>query len=68
MASKHIFLSINPSLYAALEKKAKANMMSVNELITDTMRRSVLAQKSGKSPKSGDPIMDYFSRPKTKKK
>ena len=70
---KHVLLTLNPDLHAALQKRAKANMMNTQELITDTLRKSIIpspqAGKAGR-PKAGmsyDPLMDYFSKPKKKK-
>ena len=71
MAGKKVLLTLNPEMYAVLEEKAKASLMTIQELITDTLRRSILSAaqpvkkgKAGRPPKVEEPFIEYFSRKK----
>ena len=69
MAGKKILLTLNHEMYAVLEKKAKSSLMTMQELITDTLRRSILANpekksRAGRPPKVDEPFIEYFSRKK----
>lgn len=69
MAGKKILLTLNPEMYAVLEEKAKSNLMTMQELITDTLRKAILSSqqptkkgKAGRPPKVDEPFLEYFSR------
>ena len=70
MAGKKILLTLNPEMYAYLEEKSKSSMMTMQELITDTLRRVIVASqqqpvkkgKAGRPPKVDEPFLEYFSR------
>ena len=71
MAGKKILLTLNLEMYAFLEAKAKANLMTMQELIADTLRKSILVSqqpvkkgKAGRPPKVDEPFLEYFSRKK----
>ncbi len=71
MSGKRILLTLNAEMHAALEEKAKCSMMTMQEFITDTLRRLVLAaQKPAKKSRAGrpmkvdEPFLEYFSRKK----
>ena len=70
MESKKILLTLNPEMYSALEGHAKANLMTMQELITNTLRKCVLHAaeakkgKAGRPPKVDEPFLEYFSRKK----
>ncbi len=60
MPGERVLLTINTVMYKALKKKAEDNLMTIQELIADTLRKSILA--SGKSKKQKTQFIDYFSR------
>ena len=71
MAGKKILLTLNPDMYSYLEEKSKSSMMTMQELITDTLRKVILASqepaqksKAGRPPKVDEPFLEYFSRKK----
>jgi hypothetical protein len=70
MAGKKLLLTLNPEIYAELEGYAKANYMTMQELITSTLRKCILyaveAKKGrpGRPPKVDEPFLEYFSRKK----
>ena len=70
MAGKKVLLTLNPEMYAELEGHAKANFMTMQELITNTLRKCVLyaaeakKSKAGRPPKVDEPFLEYFSRKK----
>ena len=70
MASKKVLLTLNPEMYSELEGHAKANFMTIQELITNTLRKCVLyaaeakKSKAGRPPKVDEPFLEYFSRKK----
>ena len=68
MAGKKVLLTLNPDMYSELEGHAKANFMTMQELITNTLRKCVLYAaeakkgKAGRPPKVDEPFLEYFSR------
>ena len=69
MEGKKILLTLNPEMYAYLEEKAKSSMMTMQELITYTLRKVILASqqpagksKAGRPPKVDEPFLEYFPR------
>ena len=70
MAGKKVLLTLNPEMYAELEGYAKANFMTMQELIANTLRKCVLYAaeakkgKAGRPPKVDEPFLEYFSRKK----
>ena len=70
MAGKKVLLTLNPEMYAELEGYAKANFMTMQELITNTLRKCVLYAAEAKKSKAGrllkvdEPFLEYFSRKK----
>lgn len=66
---KHIMLTLNPEMFAIVEQKAKAKIMSVQEFIIDTLRTNILQtsephkkSKAGRPHKIDDQFIEYFSR------
>ena len=71
MEGKKILLTLNPEMYSVLEEKAKVSMMTIQELITDTLRKVILTSqqpvkkgKAGRPPKVDEPFLEYFLRKK----
>ena len=71
MAGKKILLTLNPEMYAYLEEKAKSSMMTMQELITYTLRKVIFASqqpagksKAGRPKKVDEPFLEYLSRKK----
>ena len=69
MAGKKILLTLNPEMYDYLEQKSKGSFMTMQELITDTLRKVIVASqqpvkkgKAGRPPKVDEPFLEYFSR------
>ncbi len=62
MAGQRILLTLNPKVYKALKQKADKSLMTLQELISDTLRKSVLSQKAGKKSKTGDQFLEQFSK------
>ncbi|MEK6984615.1 MAG: hypothetical protein AABX33_08630 [Nanoarchaeota archaeon] len=69
MAGKKVLLTLNPEMYAELEETAKSNYMTIQELITNTLRKCLLyaaesqkKSKAGRPPKVDEPFLEYFSR------
>lgn len=60
MAGKRILLTLNPKVHEALKQKADKNLMTLQELISDTLRKSILNQKTRK--KTGDQFLEQFSK------
>jgi len=58
---KTILLTVPDDIYSALKKRAKAQMTTVQEVIRETLVRSVLAQKK-KGGESEEQFLKYFSR------
>ncbi len=67
---RSINISIDPEVLLALEKRAKREFMPLRELITDILRRSVIAskRKGYEEPKTEDKFIEYFSRHKSGRK
>jgi hypothetical protein len=66
MAGKRVLLTIDPRMHEILDKKAQENWMTLQELINDILRKSILDSqprkgKTGKSP-NREPFLDSFSR------
>jgi len=57
-------LSIDADLYDALEKRAKKEMLDIDELILDIIRRSMLSYKKNPAveDKTDDALVRLFSR------
>jgi hypothetical protein len=55
MKGKKLLLSINPEVYALLQKKAKPNLMTVQQLIADILRKNVL-------PANQEPVSDQAAQ------
>jgi len=70
MAGKRVLLTLNKKVHEFLKKKAEDNYMSIQELISGVLRKSVLASqprkrgKVGRPPKIDDKFLEYFSRKK----
>lgn len=70
MEGKKVLLTLNPEMYTELEGHAKANFMTMQELITNTLRKCLLYAesakkgKAGRPPKVDEPFLEYFSRKK----
>ena len=64
-----VTVELNDTMFKALEKRAKNEMMSVGELAEDIIRRSMLSYKgaSGEDVKLDDALVSVFSRKKTGK-
>ncbi len=70
MAKHSITIEIDSEIKNILEKRAKKEMLSLRELISEILRRSVISYKknsSSVSDKLDDQFIGYFSR-KTKKR
>ena len=64
---KEIKVLLDSSAYALLDKRAKKVFLSVSELVSEILRRSVIATRRGissSSRPSDDKFIDYFSRRK----
>lgn len=62
---RSISILLDSAIFSALEKRAKRELMSIRELVSDILRRSVISSKrrSGyKALKGGDKFIEYFSR------
>jgi len=68
MAKNSISLDIDKDLYKNLETRAKKNLMSVRELASDILRRSMISYKKGNKTalKIDDALIQIFSRDKRK--
>ena len=69
----HMTIDIDEKIMKKLEVRAKANYLSVTELIEDIVRRSMLSYKKGpRRMKIDDKLVEIFSKenkgPKPKKK
>lgn len=60
MTGTRILLTLNPEMYEALKKQAEENLMTVQELIADILRKNILTNKKGKKQKGQ--FIDYFSK------
>ena len=71
MAKKALTILIDKDIYLALEKRAKRNLLSLREQISDILRRSVLSAKKRRgysAVKTDDKFIEYFSRHKSGRK
>jgi len=61
---RSISILVDSEVFSALEKRAKRELMSLRELLTDILRRSVIAskRKGYEEPKIEDKFIEYFSR------
>ena len=60
---KTISITLDSEALKILEKRAKKSFMTVNELVEDIVRRSVISYKGGKKPvKVDDRLVAIFSR------
>ena len=68
MAGKRVLLTLEPKIYGFLSKEAEDNLMSVQELISDLLRKHILAalphrkSKAGRPPKLDEPLIAAFAR------
>lgn len=64
MKKRSVSILIDSEVFLALEKRAERELMSIRELITDILRRSVLSSKrrSYGETKTEDKFIEYFSR------
>ncbi len=51
MAGKKILLTLNPEMFEILEQKAKGSFMTMQELITDTLRKDIINGQKRKANK-----------------
>ena len=71
MTKSTIYVQLDTEGKKILEKRAKKEMLTLQELISDILRRSVLSYKSRKSSSSdnvNDKFLTYFSRKNTGRK
>jgi len=61
---RSISILIDSEVFFTLEKRAKRELMTIRELVTDILRRSVIAskRKGYEEPKIEDKFIEYFSR------
>lgn len=62
---REVKILLDSSAYNLLEKRAKKNFSTVPELISEIIRRSIIAAKkniSAPSSKSDEKFLEYFSR------
>ena len=66
MKKRSVSILIDSEIFSALEKRAKRELMSIRELISDILRRSVISSKKGggREIKAEDKFIEYFSRQK----
>lgn len=67
MAKKReVTIFLDAGAYKKLEKRAKTNFLTVSELVSDIVRRSLIAMKRGNAQGgiSDDKFIEYFSRRK----
>jgi len=65
MSKSSIFVQLDTEAKKILEKRAKTQLMTLQELVADILRRSVLSYKSRKSSGKdnvNDKFLTYFSR------
>lgn len=64
MTKKHITVYLDTETKKALEKRAKSELMSLDEMVSDILRRSVLSYKGpkGSHDKLDDTFLTYFTR------
>ena len=61
MKGKKILLTLHPAVYESLKEKADKNLMTVQEVIYDLLRKNVLASKPTKK-KKGKPQASFIER------
>lgn len=68
MASKkELRVSLDIEAYRLLEKRAKKNFLSVSEMVSEIIRRSIISMKRKGIASTGeadDKFVEYFSRRK----
>jgi subtilisin family serine protease/uncharacterized membrane protein YgcG len=52
MAGKRVLLTLNPHIYEELKQKSKDNLMTLQEYISDILRKDILVSKPKKSSKA----------------
>lgn len=68
MPKTTITFSIDSKVKSALERRAKKELLTLEELIIDILRRSVLSYKGGETAdKVDDKFLTFFSRKSSKK-
>ena len=67
MGKTALTIVISDSVRKKLEKRAKKEMQSIEELISDILRKSVLSYKSGTADNVDDKFITFFSRKSRKK-
>ncbi len=68
---KSITLRFDSELIKVIEKRAKENFLSSEELVEDIVRRSMISYKEGENVskiKCDDALIDIFSREKRRKR
>lgn len=71
MSKTQITILLDTKAKKILENRAKKELMEIDELISDILRRSVLSYKGNTalgSDKVDDPFLTYFSRKGKSKK
>lgn len=68
MTDKTISVNVDSELYALLEKRAKKELLDLDDLISDILRRSMLSYKKSSSveDKTDDSLVRLFSRKQRK--
>ena len=51
MAGRRVLLTLNPQIYKELKQKSKNNLMTLQEYISDILRKDILASKPRKRSK-----------------
>ena len=62
---KEVTIFLNAQAYNFLKNRAQKNFITVQELISEILRRSILSSRKNKpsfSGKSDDKFIEYFSR------
>ncbi len=62
---RSISILLDSEVFSALEKRAKRELMTIRELVSDILRRSVISSKRRggyRKIKAGDKFIEYFSR------
>ncbi|MBX4212596.1 hypothetical protein KW787_04045 [Candidatus Pacearchaeota archaeon] len=69
MAKSSISVELEIEVKKILEKRAKRELLTLRELVSDILRRSALSTKeSTKKDNVDDPFISYFSRKNRKRK
>jgi hypothetical protein len=68
MTDKTISVNVDSELYALLEKRAKKELLDIDDLVSDILRRSMLSYKKSGSveDKTDDSLVRLFSRKQRK--